>query len=111
MEKPDNIDALYDEAVRMMASGHDNTYIELQFLEEGIQKDTIDAIVKRINSVRKAEKRQKGRKLMFYGASFVAAGILFSLLSAHADSPVQFILYGLCVSGVLIFAKGVVDMI
>lgn len=103
-------DELYDEAMKMYASGYDNVYIELQFAEQGVSKDSIKEVIKKIKQARKREQRSKGIKLMIGGAATVAVGILFTLISFNSESPIGYVLYGLIVLGFMSFAKGLVDM-
>jgi hypothetical protein len=110
MKKEYTTEELYDEAMKMYASGYDNVYIELQFAEQGATKDAIKDVVNRIKQARKREQRAKGVKLMIGGAATVAVGILFTLISFNSESPVGYVLYGVIVLGFMSFAKGLVDM-
>lgn len=110
MKKEYTQEELYDEAVKMYASGYDNVYIELQFAEQGVAKNAVKDIIKKIKQVRKREARAKGIKLMIGGAATVAVGVLFTFISFNSKSPVGYVLYGVIIIGVMSFAKGLVDM-
>ena len=105
-----NIEELYDEAMRMYASGFDNVYIELQFAEQGVDKSTVKEVITKIQRARKNERRGKGYKLMIGGAATVTVGILFTLISYKSDSPIGYVLYGLIVAGFMTFVKGLMDI-
>jgi hypothetical protein len=96
MKKEYITEGLYDEAMKMYASGYDNVYIELQFAEQGVTKDAVKDVIKRIKQARKREQRAKGVKLMIGGAATVVV--------------VGYVLYGVIVLGFMSFAKGLVDM-
>lgn len=110
MKKEYTQEELYDEAMKMYASGFDNVYIELQFAEQGVSIDNVKEVIKKIKQARKRELRSKGIKLMIGGTATVVVGILFTLISFNSESPVRYVLYGLIVLGFMSFAKGLVDM-
>ena len=110
LKKEYTTEELYDEAMKMYASGYDNIYIELQFAEQDISKDRVNDVIKKIKQARKREQRGKGIKLMIGGTATVAVGVLFTLISFNSDSPVGYVLYGVIVLGFMSFAKGLVDM-
>ncbi|MCW3085697.1 MAG: hypothetical protein JWP12_3063 [Bacteroidetes bacterium] len=99
-------ESLLSEAKTMYAMGHDNTYIELQLADKGIDDTTIDKISVEIKHLRKSGQRNNGMKQIIYGLSFIAVGFVFTLLSFLKDSPVHYVLWGLAVSGLLFFVKG-----
>ncbi len=101
-----DFESLLNEAKTMYALGRDNTYIELQLAEKGIDDTTIDKIIVEIKRLRKSGQRNSGLKEIIYGLSFIAVGFVFTLLSFLKDSPVQYVLWGLAVSGLLLFTKG-----
>jgi hypothetical protein len=104
-------ESLLNEAKTMFASGHDNTYIDLQFAERGIDDDTIQKIIKEINSLKKHHKKRNGQKLIIYGLSFLAVAFIFTLLSYNPESPTKYVLWGLAISGVGTLIKGIADII
>jgi hypothetical protein len=108
--KTENYETLLDEARKLFAQGRDNRYIELQFAERGVADAVIDRIIQEMNTLRRSDKRQAGFKKMIYGASFLAAGILFSLISMHSESPVRFVLWGLAMGGALVMIKGLAEV-
>ncbi len=105
------LEELYDDAVRMLAEGHDNVYIEMQFAEQKIDNETINAVLTKVKNLRKAHKRSVGLKLIIGGLATVAVGFILSFISFNSQSPAYFILYGLITVGFMTFAKGVIDMI
>ncbi|MCE3228795.1 MAG: hypothetical protein K0S32_3346 [Bacteroidetes bacterium] len=106
-----NFDELYDDAVRLYASGYDNDYIRSDFAEKNIDHETTEAVIKKIKTLRKAGKRRVGVKLMIGGLAAVLAGVAFTYFSFNSGSPVVYVLYGLIIAGFMTFAKGLVDMI
>jgi hypothetical protein len=110
MTTQEKYDSLLNEAKTMYALGHDNKYIEFQFADKGVDDNTIDNIIKDINSVRRHNKKSRGRKLVIYGLSFLGVAFLFTLISYNAESPTRFVLWGLAISGVTTLIKGLADM-
>ncbi len=100
---------LLDDAVKMIADGYDNVYIELQFAEQGIDKATVQEVLKQVKSLRKTDRRRQGVKLMIGGLATVAVGVMFTLISHNSDSPVGYVLYGLIIAGFMSFVKGLMD--
>ena len=101
----------YEQAKAMYAQGKDNKYIELQLAEERIADDVIEGIIQKINALRKSERRASGRKLLFYGVSFLVLGIIATVISFNSDSPVRFVLWGILLTGVALTAKGLANII
>lgn len=101
---------LYDRAVNLWAEGHDNDYIRLQFLENGVEKATVDAVLKKLDGVRKADKRTKALKLIIGGVATIAVAFLFTFISFSDGSPVLYVLYGMMTLGVMVAAKGIIDL-
>ena len=108
--KKHNIEELYDDAIKMYASGHNNVYIELQFAEQGVDKATVKEVIDRIKKVRKNERRVKGYKIMIGGMATVAVGVIFTLISYKSESPIDYVLYGLIIMGIMSFVKGLLDI-
>lgn len=106
-----NHESLKNEAMTMLASGYDNKYIELQFAEKGIDDATIDLIISDISKVRKASKRKRGITWVIYGTSAIVAAVVFSFISFNSGSPINFVLWGLGISGMLTAAKGIIDIV
>ena|ERR1051325_752136 len=104
---------LLKEAITMYASGNDNTYIELQFAERGIDDKTINAVISEIKKIRKAEKRKRGIKLTVIGISLLATALIVSIiLSYNTNSPYRYVvMWGLGLSGMMTTAKGIVDFL
>jgi hypothetical protein len=103
-------DKLFDKALRMYASGHDNVYIELQFAELGIDKEITKQVIGKIKGVRKSKQRSRGFKLIIGGLATVSVAVIFTLFSFTSASPVTYVLYGLIVTGCMSFAKGLIDL-
>ena len=110
MKTSEKYDSLLNEAKTMYALGHDNKYIEFQFADKGVSDDIIDNIIRDINSLRKYNKKSRGRKLIIYGLSFLAVAFLFTLISYNSESPTRFVLWGLAISGVTTLIKGLADI-
>lgn len=108
--KNESPERLYDRAVNMWSDGHDNDYIRLQFLENGVDKSIVDQVLKKLDGIRKADKRAKALKLIIGGAATIAIAFLFTLISFSDGSPVLYVLYGMMTLGVMVAAKGVIDM-
>ena len=104
-------DDLLQEAQKLWHSGYDNEYIHGQLSEQKADEDSIQKVLKEINTIRKSEKRRKGVKLIIGGLATIAVSFSFTLISFQEGSPVSYVLYGLITAGVMTFAKGVVDMI
>lgn len=102
---------LLNEAKTMFALGYDNRYIELQFAEKKIDDNIIDQIIVEIKSLRKAQKKSRGLKLIIYGASFIAVAFIMTLISYNEHSSSRFVLWGLAISGVTTLMKGVADIL
>jgi hypothetical protein len=105
-----NFDELFNEALKMHSSGHDDLYIELQFSEQGIDKTITKEVLKKIKSVRKGERKTNAVKFIIGGLATILVGVLFTLISYKSGSPVTYLLYGLITTGVMSVAKGIVDL-
>ena len=111
MGSDQSYDSLLDEAKVMYASGHDNTYIEFQFAEQGVDDSTIDKIVADINKLRKGYKKSQGVKQIILGSSFIGTAFIITFITSHSQSPIIIILSGLAITGVFILVKGVADVL
>lgn len=101
---------LYDQAMKMYADDNTDTYIEFQFLDKGIEKDTIKEVINRIKKERKLERRSKGYKLMIGGIATIFVGVIFTIISYNSKSPIGYVLYGLIIAGFMSFVKGLMDI-
>jgi len=104
-------DELLQEAQKLWHSGHDNEYIHGQLSELNADDDEVKRVLGEINSIRKSEQRRKGTKLVIGGLATVVIAVFFTWFSFSSDSPVVYVLYGMIVTGIMTFAKGVVDII
>jgi hypothetical protein len=104
-------DDLLQDAQKLWHEGYDNEYIHGQLSEQGANEDSIQNVLKKVNVIRKSEKRRRGVKLMIGGLATIAVAFLFTLISFQDGSPIAYVLYGLMTAGVMTFAKGAVDMI
>ncbi|MFL5763936.1 MAG: hypothetical protein ACJ77K_08355 [Bacteroidia bacterium] len=101
-----SIESLYEDARLMYLSGKDDRYITFQFAEAGISDDVIDEVLLQLKKLKRGMRRHAGMKQLIYGASFMAVAILFSFISTKEGSPLVYVLWGLAVSGVMMFIRG-----
>ena len=105
-KKNDQTKAL-DHAMSLYAAGHDNKYITLQLAEDGVEDHIIDEVIIEISGIRKSQRRKGGYKLVIYGASFIAAALVFTFISTKEGSPVVDNLLGRAQAGVLVMVEGI----
>ncbi|HEY0029738.1 MAG TPA: hypothetical protein VGC65_03180 [Bacteroidia bacterium] len=107
----DKFDDCFEEAKVMLASGQDNKYIEFQLAEKGVPDEMINEVILEIKKLRKGVRKSVGSKQVIYGLSFLGVAFLFTLISTDSASPVIYVLWGLAITGLLIFMKGIANII
>lgn len=102
---------MLEAARRMYEPGIDLDTVRFHLYEKEFSKEQVDPVIEVLRRWNKEEKRKKGLKKIIYGASFLAAGLLASLLSFREGSPVIYVLFGLMTAGVMIAVKGLFEVL
>jgi len=107
----DSFDDLYQKAMRYYSQGKDDQYIYFQLSEEGIEPRKIDEVLTAIKKFRKKAKRSDGVRSLVIGLSIIAIGMGLVWFINQSQGSYIVIAWGLPIFGLIIVAKGLMQII
>lgn len=97
-------------AFEQHARGVEDHHIESNLAKEGAHENVVKHILGELKALNLIRRRKRGFKLIFIGSFLLVFGFLLTLLLFHSNVCINYAMYGLTMTGIVLLLWGMVDL-